>query len=549
VSASENLAIQRKIEELSGPNFYKQGLEYLVRAGASAINAAGTLSRAGTIAFINLPDQFVGTLAARAGAYSKAVRIAASEAAELSLEGKDLSAYLRARATQLMGDDRGWHPDPVLAGERQAMAAAGEHEGREVLFQDDLELGINQAIARGIGNGFGLHLIVPFVKTPLRILERTAIDYTPLGLLKDRVRRAVVAGGPEGEEALARIALGTLTLTSGYMLAADRTIVGQDGGLASSARLSRGSYTLKVGDDQIEFSRIDPLGTLLGFGADLHSFMNTMEDDPEAPGKFQQAFEAFLWATTANVLSKSWLTSVRNLADLTGVQGDGSDISDRTTRFLSQFAARFVPASGAQRQAEKALDGYTRQAVTFTDQLFKSSFGSDKLPVKRDTIVGRPVPIEGLDRLIGVRDAPAAGNDDPLLKEMEHLSFDLPSPRRTVAGVKLSGSQFSRYLELRGQVLKKPDTGLTLEQTLTKLIELPQYQQMGRRQRIAAIRQEMNGFSQMATSALLREDHDFAYRALRKETFDRVLLQGGDRQAADAETRRFAARLGLNPTD
>jgi hypothetical protein len=743
ISASENLMLQRKIAELSGPEFYKTALGYLAKAGASTVNALGTLSRAGTIAFINLPDQFVGTLAARAGSYSKAVRIAASEAAELGLEGKAwspgyvglkdagrfsfetgkkvvveaqhgtagtfdefdpdklgsftgarsarkaffftsrpktaeyyaesatrqanmyrdkvrfakdengyytkvednllkpnvmtrflkmdnprvvdmkgklyreqsyaqildearaaghdgviirrtfdsgeygrfdaamkgrfqsetiyavfdkaqilkeageraverdvLSDYLKARTVQLMGDGKGWHPDAVKAGEADTMAAAGEREAREVLFQDDLELGINRAVSRGLTNAVGLHLIVPFVKTPLRILERTAIDYTPLGLLKDRVRRAVIAGGPEGEEAMARIALGTLAVTSAYLMAADRTIVGQDGGLASSARLSRGSYTLRIGDDQVEFSRVDPLGTLLGFGADLHAFFDAMADDPEASGQFQQGFEAFIWATTANILSKSWLTSVRNLADLAGMQGgDGADIGTRTTRFLSQFAGRFVPASGAQRQAEKVLDGYVRQAVTFSDQLFKSSLGSSSLPLKRDTIVGRPVPVEGLDRIIGVRAAPAAGDDDPLLKELEALSFDLPSPRRTVLGVKLSGAQFSRYLELRGQVLTKPDTGLTLEQTLTKLIELPEYQGMTRRQKIEAIRAEMDGFSQMAADVLLKEDRDFAYRALRKETYDRVLVQGGDRLAADAETRRFAAQLGLTPTE
>jgi hypothetical protein len=72
-----------------------------------------------------------------------------------------------------------------------------EVEAKGALFQDPLEFGALRASPRHGHTPF-IHLLVPFVKTPLRILERTAIDYTPLGLLKDRVRADIMAGGLAG---------------------------------------------------------------------------------------------------------------------------------------------------------------------------------------------------------------------------------------------------------------------------------------------------------------------------------------------------------------
>lgn len=60
---------------------------------------------------------------------------------------------------------------------------------------DDLEWGFSRVSASIPGYVPVLgSLVIPFPKTPLRILERTAIDYTPLGFLKDRVREAWVSG-------------------------------------------------------------------------------------------------------------------------------------------------------------------------------------------------------------------------------------------------------------------------------------------------------------------------------------------------------------------
>ena len=129
---SEWRAMQQAARDLPGPKFFQEGLAAFARAAAASTNVVGSLSRLGTILFINLPDQFIGTLAARAGAYSPAVRNAAAEAAELGLDGPELSKYLKARTIQLADHTPGWSDEGFEAGVREAVAAAGEVEARDV---------------------------------------------------------------------------------------------------------------------------------------------------------------------------------------------------------------------------------------------------------------------------------------------------------------------------------------------------------------------------------------------------------------------------------
>ncbi|MCR5870674.1 hypothetical protein LRS12_08130 [Sphingomonas sp. J344] len=267
------------------------------------------------------------------------------------------------------------------------------------------------------------------------------------------------------------------------------------------------------------------------------------------PEMMGQLIEATLWSLTANMLSKTWLTSLRNLTDLAGATSD-EDFSSRVDRFIQGFATRFVPASGVQRQAEKWGDEAMRQAMTFNDQLMKASLGASTLPVRRDPLLGRPVPLEGLDRLVGLRAGVGSNEDaDPLAAELERLSFKVPGSRRTVEGVKLTAAQYSRLLELKGQVVRNARTGLTLEETLQTLIELPEYAEMADAARVEAIRKEMEGFSRLATDALLQEDKGFAYKALRQEVFEAGELRGATREQNESEAQRLAQQLGLQPSE
>jgi hypothetical protein len=355
-----------------------------------------------------------------------------------------------------------------------------------------------------------------------------------------------MAGGPRRDEALARIGLGTMMVYTAFQMADDRGIVGLDGDYSSSARLSRPSYSLKVGDDVIEFKRFDPVGTLLGWGADLRAYLRDQGDIPpdQRGNEAEQIIEAALWATQANVLSKTWLTSMRDLTELATNVKEGQS-ADGWGRYLQSFATRFVPASGIQRSLGRGIQGEDHEASGIIEGLLKQSFGSATLPVRRDGLLGRPVPVESGDRLFGLKAGPGASDaDDPLLAELDRLSFDIGKPSRSFHGVRLTSAQYSRFLQLRGQEVTK-STGLTLEQSLRELIKLPEYQALPRAGRVQAMRDEMRGYTDQASIALVQEDHDLARRVVANQVWDKGLLEGTETGEVDRQTQELFQQLGL----
>jgi hypothetical protein len=548
MSEADMRQLQEQIQSWSTPALMQHSMNFVLKAIRPVVNAMGSASRLGTILFVNGADQFAGTIAARAGAQAEAMRIAAHEAAELQLEGKPLAQYMRSRMVQLTESVDGFADDAYSAGQREAALAAGEVEAKGALFQDPLETGALRSLANGMTHTPFFHLLVPFVKTPLRILERTAIDYSPLGLLKDRVRADIVAGGPRRDEALARIGLGTLMVYTAFQMADDRAIVGLDGDFSSSARLSRPSYSLKVGDDVIEFKRFDPLGTLLGWGADLRAYLRDQDEVPPAErgNAAEQIIEASVWATQANVLSKTWLTSMRDLVELASNVKEGQS-AQGWGRYLQSFATRFVPASGIQRSVGRGVQGVDRDAAGFIEGLLKQSFGSATLPVKRDGLLGRPVPVESGDRLFGLKAGPGPSDaSDPLLAELERLSFDIGKPSRSFHGVKLTSAQYNRFLELRGQVVQSPSTGLNLESGLREMIKLPEYQVLPRPGRIQAMRDMIEQYRKPAEIQLLQENPDLGRHVAANQAWDKAVLTSTDSGEADRQTQELFKQLGLD---
>jgi hypothetical protein len=532
------------IESWDTPALLEHSMKWGLRAIRPALNAYGSLSRLGTILFLNGPDEFLGTMAAKAGAQERAVQIAAAEAAKLDLQGAELRQYLKARMIQLTETADGFGQDAYSAGQQQAVLSAGTAEANAALYKDQLETVALRGLVHAAGNTPFLHIFVPFVKTPLRILERTLIDYTPLGFFKDRIRQELLAGGTRRDEMLARIGLGTMAVYTAFQLAEDRGIVGNDGGYQSSSRVMRPSYSLKVGDDVIEFKRFDPLGTLLGWGADMRAILDAEKD--KAPGdrgsKSEQLLEASIVAATWNVLNKTWLTSLQQIVDLASDTKD--DPTGAWARYLQSFAQRFVPAAGAQKNVLAGMTDSMRKSAGFIDGMMSQTFAGTRLPQKRD-FLGRVIHESTGQKVAGLNFGPESA--DPLNQELDRLSFNANTPPMSYMGVKLNPVQYERLLELRGQVVKDPKSGLTMEQSLRQLIASPVYGQLPKLAKIEQFRRIMEPYGRLAGAQLMREDKDLMRQALSENVYNKMVIRGYSQQQIDEQTQEFARQLGLSP--
>lgn len=519
LTPADRRALDKWIESFNLPQLLARSLKFVVRAAGEVANTAGTLTRMGTILFVNAPDQLAGTMAAKAGAQSAAVREAANRAAELGIEGKALSKYLKARVASLTSDIDGWADNGYEQGFREVTAAAGEHEARAILFQDRLESAFNRGIERAHHAPSVLApLAIPFVHTPLRILERSLIDYTPLGLLKSRMRFAILHGTPQQrEQALTQMALGTFGMWLGYKLAEDRGIIGKDGDFFSTARLARESYSMRIGGDVFEYVRLDPVSTILGMAADYRSYMQHYDpNDPQAESKGRAMFEAGVWAISSNVLSKTYLEGLKDLVGLATAYTEGQFQTGFKNYWQNMLGRRIVPSAGVQKGIRQTYDPFEHEAITFQDKVLKNTIGATKLPVLRNWL-GRPERTNLGERFLGLTWKPDEGLDDPLIREFDNLSLDTRLPKKEIKGVKLNATQYSRLLELRGQVVEGPYG--TMENALKALTTHPQWAGLTQPAKGEQVRTLTEGYTKLAHEQLLKEDKTLQAAVWKEEAY------------------------------
>jgi hypothetical protein len=534
------------------------GLEWFLRAGGAAVNTTGGLFRMGTAAFINAPDQVAGTFATRVGQHTAAIDIATKEAAEAGLDGDALMAYIKGRTMELgdLIDEGVIGSDPFLDGQRDLMEKAGIDYARELNFSDDIETEWLRKGSQFVGDIpiFGT-LVIPFPKTPLRVMERTILDYTPLYAIKQATREAWLSGNAEVRgEIAARMTLITSMIAVAWELTSDRTIVGTDGGFRNTARRERPSYSIRVFGDVYEFNRIDPLGTILGLVADIREYaeegkdnrqlVQMVEGDAAMVGALAtDMLQAVLWAGMKNILSKAYLDSLEQLNAM-GAARTKDEFSSIAEAYFASLGTRAVPLSGVQRQLEKLEDPTMRAARGVIEGMAKASFGSDTLPPRRDPIFGRPMQFMEGERLVGFKGGPV--KTDPINTELARLAFDVGQPRWKQRDVELTSEQMSRYLELRGHTVKVD--GVTLEEAVEEFLTLPGYKELTDDARVEGIKQIMRPYSEVALNQLLAEDDDFAFKALTMELRQDFKMQGRDMRELTPEAERLAKELGINRT-
>ena len=537
------------------PALMRLGMRGMVGIMTGAFNTVGATSRFIRAITIDTTDELLGAVAQQATRAAEATRMAALEGLDKGLSGEELAKYASQRADVLLkhsstelierierlvalGAKEDSDEIKHLAGEALhalGIKDASEAEARKVLFQDDLEWELSQHMSRALPK-MDMHtgVIFPFIKTPMKILETTLGDYTPLGLLQKETRERLMSGGIDAQIALSQIAMGTMAIGTTMGLAASGLVVGYDGGPRSSARAERPSYSMKIGDKWVEFSRFDPMGMLLGLGADLHEYLLNAEDEDGAPVPldFEKAVSGMFLAVSRNILSKTWMTTMR---DVVGLAGGGTDAQTQTAmeRFGTSVIQKFVPAGGMMRWWEGTDDGVLREASTAWERVIASTPWASELPVRRDTLLGRPVKY---DRILGI----VAGDDDndPLIRELADLEMDLPPNTKSFRGVELNTKQLARLKELRGQIVTD-ESGLTLEEQARELIGSSEWSEMSRSERVRAVRDLRDKYQPLAIEALREEDKEFDHAVGAVKLKRQLEKEGATAPEIDAELQAF----------
>lgn len=224
-----------------------------------------------------------------------------------------------------------------------------------------------QGLGRGVDEFVKSHpafeFLLPFRKTPYNILGE-GLKRTPLGALHTIYQgMAGKIDRPEFLDRMVQSALGTTMMGVAASFALDGTLTGSgpdDPKL--NAELRRTGWlprSIKVGNQYISYSRVEPFATVLGLAADLADAWKSKDTDTS-----DEILRKLSAATTDNILDKSFLTGMKSMIDV--AMGDPGE----KAAAIRQLQASMVPGQVGLvvpvSQLARAIDPYYRETEAFS---------------------------------------------------------------------------------------------------------------------------------------------------------------------------------------
>lgn len=304
--------------------------------------------------------------------------------------------------------------------------------------------------------------VMPFVRTPSNILAY-GFERTPLALASSAVRADIKAGGSKGAAALAKISCGTILMAGASKLTLDGKITGGGPTNWDERRALEATgwkpYSIKAGDKYISYERLEPIGSLLAYSADITSIMGQTESSES-----EQLVAAGLAAFAKNLTNKTFTSGIAKFVDMVN-SGDPKKIE----KYVQSMGAGLLQPvySSAVKKTNNYFDDVKRDYTPESEESFLRSIvkqaaenvpgmGTDAPPM-RDVWGEVQHYSDGIASPIDVMSPIALGTDknDPVSNMIADNRIALTRPERSMNGVKLNNKQYSEFCEIAGKEAKK----------------------------------------------------------------------------------------------
>lgn len=335
---------------------------------------------------------------------------------------------------------------------------------------------IGQGVQRLVRMTPGARYVVPFIRTPTNIMKYT-LERTPLALASKNIRADLRAGGARAAQAQARIAMGSMAMMVVADMTAEGTITGAGPSDPKLRKVKMDSgwkpYSIRVGDKWVQYKRLDPIGMVIGLGADISELTSDASDEDS-----EQLAVAGVMALAQNLASKTYAQGIVEFIAAI----DPNNPTSNPARWMEGTVGSFVPYSSVLRNVSNVVDPQLRETRTSADDpglsdafsglpdpvavhlqqmvnRVRSSIPgqSADLPPRRD-LWGEPISRAsgvgwGFDLISPV--AISDNEDDPVNKAILDNKVPLSHPLRSIDGVKLTGEEYSQFVELAGKPAKE----------------------------------------------------------------------------------------------
>jgi hypothetical protein len=233
--------------------------------------------------------------------------------------------------------------DALMKNPPKDMDEAAMAFAKQGTFQADLPPAL-QSMQR-MFNHPALKVVVPFFKTPANI-GLNVIERTPFAPLSSRWRQEIAAGGIERDMAMAKMSLGTTSLTLFALWAAEGNLTGRgpERKEERDALLRTGwqPYSIKMGDKYYSYQGMEPIGALMAISANYAEYAKY---EPDA-SKIEEVFMGSVYGLYEYLKEQPYLQGIADVGKLIGFDQnnkvDGEKIVNGLTK---QFGGFFIGGS------------------------------------------------------------------------------------------------------------------------------------------------------------------------------------------------------------
>lgn len=404
--------------------------------------------------------------------------LAYREGMQKGLAGDALAQHIGDRLNNVLPDHHAQARDYAL---RNTLTEPLEGVARKIQEAAD---GTNIPIWKtGISIPLG-RLILPFTKVPVNSL-RYAYRNSPLPLVAPSAayRAELAAGGARRAMAQAQVGIGTAVSMIVGALAIGGTI---DGAGPSSPdlqaawrRAGHTPYTIRIGNENARYDRVEPMGSLVSIIADTHEAMKYMSE-----GDADAAATSLVFGIGHAMINKTYM---QGLADFL----EAVHSPDRSAKGYAADLVSSMAMPGEAAMVARGLDPFIRAHRGLLEAIEARTPGvSTTLPPSRN-LWGDAIPRESL---FGPYDLPgraispvtlSGDNPQPIDKWIWDHRDDFPNgaegriglepPGQLFSGkggkVRLTTEQLDRLKVLAGNGWKDPQTGLGARDALNALVQ------------------------------------------------------------------------------
>ncbi len=300
-----------------------------------------------------------------------------------------------------------------------------------------------QSLTKFAGKHPTASIAVPFIRTPANILK-FALERTPLGFMTADMKKAFKAGGAARQEVMGKVTLGSSFMGTVAAATYAGNVTGHGPVDPNERRMwliDHQPYSWKVPgtDEWKSYSRLEPLGTLMGIAADSVEIGKTIRRD-----EYEELVMLGVMATANTFVSKSFMQGPAAVIKAI------DDPRRHGGRFAQMLAGSLIPT--VVSDVTKAIDPVLRNVRSLHDTMLSRTPGASKTLAPMPNIWGDKITREG--GVFGMMFSPVytkTDSDDKVAKEILRLGIAPGMPGRQINGIDLDPHQWFEFVKLAGR--------------------------------------------------------------------------------------------------